>query len=93
MSESLTETSVEIRTLSRDPSAELGRLATPLITPDVDSEIDFFNDTSNSCEDCPEVNDRPPDQSECPYFEHEAGRWPVCLQDDTGNDHIRRFFF
>jgi hypothetical protein len=38
-------------------------------------------DTSNCCEDCPDVNENPPSQSECPYFFPIAGGRPECLRE------------
>ncbi len=93
MTESLSETPVEIYPIVPDLSSELGGMVTPLVVPDIDPETVAFNDNLCSCEDCPETNDNPPEQSDCPNFEHLQGQWPVCSRDDTGNAAIRRYFF
>lgn len=42
-------------------------------------------DTSNCCEDCPDVLEFPPAQSDCPYFFPVAGGRPECLRDKGGD--------
>ena len=88
--EHIHETPVEIRTPDMVVS-ELGTIAMTIIEPETESIT--FTDTSNCCEDCPDVNDRPPDVSECPYFDNKTYDWPVCTREGNGDDAINNFFF
>jgi len=65
----------------------LSAVATTLAPPMLIHESS--TDTSNCCEDCPDVNPNPPSISECDYFEQTQGG-PVCRRpDDPTNRFLR----
>lgn len=84
----VTETAVFIRTANI--ACAVGPLASTILAPRPGTVS--FTDTSNCCEDCPDINDNPPSQSECPNFELEAGRWPICKREGNSDDMIGKFF-
>lgn len=47
-----------------------------LLKPDED----LFEVGESCCRDCPDINDNPPKESECPYFDTSAG-FPVCTRE------------
>ena len=86
------EAPVQIRVEQPQVDRRLGQLTLPMVSPPEAMPDSLFQDPSNCCEDCPEVNESPPDVSDCPYFEKAAGRYPECTRDDSDNAAIHNFF-
>jgi hypothetical protein len=86
------ETRVFVRTVALQTVAqEVGPLATTVLDNKPDTIL--FSDTANCCEDCPDINVDPPNESDCPNFEHEVGKWPVCKREGNSDEQIGKFFF
>lgn len=88
MHESLpTEVFVDTKT----PSKPLGSIVVATVL-EAQPQTVLSSNTSACCEDCPDVNDNPPSQSECPNFEVIENGWPVCTRDGNSDQQLNQFF-
>ncbi len=85
------EIPVEIRSADSMSLCSLGDVA---LATDLETQTSpiICKDTSACCEDCPDVNDNPPSVSECPFFEFEAGKWPMCTRPGNSDQELNQFF-
>lgn len=72
---------IEPKEGSRGTPAVTGKFTLTILEVVPTSLLETTDDTSNCCEDCPEVNEYPPPQSDCPFFVARAGERPECIRD------------
>jgi hypothetical protein len=60
--------------------------STTLLAP----ELTLADTKGNSCEDCPDINPDPPNDSDCPYFDR-VGSVPTCTKEGNTQRQLERW--